>query len=159
MTWCSEPHRSKTMRSNDTQSRSRRFAIACVLSVLVLSPKAWADVVIIVSNSNHEAIDTANVSKIFMAQNYVFPSGAGAQPAYQTVGSAVDEEFTGKLVKSMPVDVKRIWAGLQFTGGARRPRVFGTDEDVIKFVAGNPQAIGYVSADKVHGDVRVVMKL
>jgi hypothetical protein len=136
-----------------------KFSLVCMLCVLSQPIDARADVAVIVSSANHEAIDTNNVSKIFMAQNYAFASGASAQPTYQTIGSAVDEEFTGKLVKSMPVEVKRVWAGLQFTGGARRPRVFGSDDDVIKFVAGNPQAIGYVNADKVHGDVRVVMKL
>jgi ABC-type phosphate transport system substrate-binding protein len=148
------------MSTSHSRICRRLLAIALSLFVLALSPRARADVVIIVNSANHESIDTAGLSKIFMAQNYTFPSGGSAQPVYQTVGSRVDEEFTGKLVKSMPVDVKRVWAGLQFTGGARRPRVFGSDDDVIKFVAGNPQAIGYVNADKVHGDdVRVVMKL
>jgi hypothetical protein len=141
--------------------RRQNFAVACLLclTACALSAKARAEVAIIVSAANHEAIDTSNVSKIFMAQAYAFPSGASAQPAYQTVGSAVDEEFISKLIKSMPVEIKQIWARLQFTGGARRPRVFGSDDDVIKFVASHPQAIGYVNPDKVHGDVRVVMKL
>jgi hypothetical protein len=149
------------MHPKHPPSRRESFAVAWLLCLiaLALSSRARADVAIIVSASNHEAIDTANVSKIFMAQAYVFPSGSSAQPAYQTVGSPVDEEFTAKLIKAMSVEVRQIWARLQFTGGARRPHVFGSDDDVIKFVASNPQAIGYVNPDKVHGDVRVVMKL
>ena len=147
------------MRCKDPHRRPRKLSIACLLCLLVLAPRVRADVAVIVSASNHESMDTVTLAKIFMAQIYAFPNGDSAQPIYQKVGSPVDQEFTGKLVKSMTVEVRRIWAGLVFTGGARRPRVFNSDDDVIEFVASNPHAIGYVNPDKVHGDVRVIMKL
>ena len=53
-------------------------------------------------------------------------------------------------------EMKKIWMRVQLSGEGKAPEALATDDDIVKKVASTPGAIGYVSADKVTGDVKVV---
>lgn len=58
-------------------------------------------------------------------------------------------------------EFKRIWLRKQFTGKARPPRAFATEEEIIDHVGRTPGAIGYVSerAFKNQPSVRIIAKV
>lgn len=60
--------------------------------------------------------------------------------------------FIGKSSSAM----KKVWMRVQLSGEGTAPDLLGSDDDVLKKVASTPGAIGYVSADKVTADVKVV---
>src|SRR5574343_621246 len=45
-----------------------------------------------------------------------------------------------------------------FPGGAKPPKELGSDDEVLKFVAATPGAIGYVEAGKANSSVKVVKR-
>ncbi|MBD1210891.1 MAG: hypothetical protein H9535_20875 [Ignavibacteria bacterium] len=54
------------------------------------------------------------------------------------------------------VEMQRTWLRKQFSGKAQPPLLLGSDDEILSKVASTPGAIGYVSADKVSKDVKVL---
>ncbi len=118
---------------------------------------SYADVAVIVHPGNAASMDEEQIGKIFLGQTKTFPGGAEATPV-DIKESQVREEFGNKVLKKSPSQLKALWARQIFTGGAKPPRELGSDEEVIKFVASTPGAIGYVDAGKANASVKVVAK-
>jgi ABC-type phosphate transport system substrate-binding protein len=53
--------------------------------------------------------------------------------------------------------VKTTWAKLSFSGKGTPPKVLDGDDAVKKFLAANPNAIGYVEKSKVDASVKAVL--
>ncbi|MDC8770355.1 type 2 periplasmic-binding domain-containing protein [Roseateles albus] len=131
-----------------------------VFSLVLLAgaaPLVAADVAVIVHPSNAATIDEEQITKIFLGQTKTFSGGAEATPV-DIKDSPVREEFGNKVLKKNPSQLKALWARQIFTGGAKPPRELASDEEVIKFVASTPGAIGYVDAGKANATVKVVTK-
>lgn len=64
-------------------------------------------------------------------------------------------KFYGYMGKPA-AEMKKIWMRVQLAGEGKAPEALSSDDEVVKKVASTPGAIGYVSADKVTGDVKVV---
>ncbi|MEJ6005949.1 phosphate ABC transporter substrate-binding protein [Paucibacter sp. AS339] len=118
---------------------------------------AWADAVIIVHPSNATPMDDEQVSKIFLGQTKTFPGGAEALPV-DIKESPVREDFGNKVLKKTPAQLKALWARQIFTGGAKPPRELASEDDVLKFVASTPGAIGYVDSSKANASVKVLKR-
>jgi ABC-type phosphate transport system substrate-binding protein len=136
---------------------SQHYKALC-FALLACGPlPSQADVAVIVHPSNAASIDEEQISKIFLGQTKTFSGGAEATPV-DIKDSPVREDFGNKILKKNPSQLKALWARQIFTGGAKPPRELGSDEDVLKFVASTPGAIGYVDAAKANASVKVVAK-
>lgn len=54
------------------------------------------------------------------------------------------------------VEMQKIWLRKQFSGKATPPILLLSEDEVLARVAATPGAIGYVSAEKVSGSVKVL---
>ena len=52
-----------------------------------------------------------------------------------------------------------MWSRLVFSGRALPPKELGSDADVVKAVAADPSAVGYVDSSAVNSSVRAVLQL
>ena len=52
--------------------------------------------------------------------------------------------------------MKAAWSRLVFSGKATPPKEMANSADMKKFVAGNPDAIGYIEKSAVDSSVKVV---
>lgn len=68
----------------------------------------------------------------------------------------VHHKFLQTYIKRTPAQYSRYWKKLVFTGKGRKPKSFKTDQGVVGYVARTSGAIGYVSADAVTEDVKVL---
>jgi ABC-type phosphate transport system substrate-binding protein len=55
--------------------------------------------------------------------------------------------------------VKAIWSKLVFTGKAKPPTQLATSAEVVKAVAADPEAVGYVDRAAVDSSVKVVYEI
>jgi ABC-type phosphate transport system substrate-binding protein len=140
---------------------SRKFSFAQQVLLLALTSVgvnlARADAVIIVHPSNAVSIDDEQISKIFLGQTKTFPGGAEAMPVDNKEGP-LREDFGNKVLKKNPAQLKALWARQIFTGGAKPPRELPSEDEVLKFVASTPGAIGYVDSSKANGSVKVLKR-
>lgn len=130
----------------------------CGVALAALSVAAQAQVAVVVNPKSAAAAMTADqVAGIFLGKTATLPSGATAAPADQAEGSAVREQFYTKVAGKQSAQVKAAWSRLVFSGKATPPKELASSAEVKKFVAANPDAIGYIEKSAVDGSVKVVL--
>jgi hypothetical protein len=92
------------------------------------------------------------VANVFLGRT---PAAAADLPE----GSPVREQFYTKATGKTPAQVKAIWARLTFSGKALPPRELGNAAEVKRFVAGLPEAIGYIQKSDIDSSVKLVLEL
>jgi len=134
--------------------------LASLAALLLASVGAQAQVAVIVNSKSPTASMTADqVASIFLGKSNTLPSGATAAPVDQAESAAVRELFYSKVTGKQAAQVKAAWSRLVFSGKATPPKEMGSSADVKKFVAANPDAIGYIEKSAVDGSVKVVLSV
>ena len=135
---------------------SKHLLTGLALSFVAIA--AQAQVAVVVNPKSAAASMTADqVAGIFLGKTSTLPSGATAAAADQPEGSAVREHFYSKVAGKQAAQVKAAWSRLVFSGKATPPKELGSTAEVKKFVAANPDAIGYIEKSAVDGSVKVVL--
>jgi len=140
---------------------NKHFIKRTVLFALLASAGiAHAQLAVIVNPKNPAASMTADqVAGIFLGKSSTLPSGATAAPADLPESAAVREQFYSKVTGKQSAQVKAAWSRLVFSGKGTPPKELASAAEVKKFVAGNPDAIGYVEKSAVDGSVKVVLSV
>lgn len=143
---------------NPIAHRIRQATVAALLSLAAAA--ASAQVAVIVNPKNSTSSMTADqVSAIFLGKTSTLPSGATAAPADQSESAAIRETFYTKVTGKQSAQVKAAWSRLVFSGKGTPPKEFANSAEVKKFVASNPDAIGYVEKSAVDASVKVVLSV
>jgi ABC-type phosphate transport system substrate-binding protein len=113
---------------------------------------ANAGIVVIVSAKSSATTMTAEeISSIFLGKSTTLKPVNNAAP--------VRSQFYSKVAGKDDAQVKAIWSKLVFTGKATPPKELASNDEVVKAVAADPNAIGYVDKSSVDGTVKVVYEL
>lgn len=135
----------------------RNIVIAAAFSALAAGA-AQAQVAVIVNPKSATASMTADqVASIFLGKSNTLPSGATAAPVDQAESAAIREQFYTKVTGKQGAQVKAAWSRLVFSGKGTPPKELASSAEVKKFVASNPDAIGYVEKSAVDGSVKAVL--
>ncbi|MEH0165339.1 hypothetical protein ABT392_10745 [Paucibacter sp. JuS9] len=119
---------------------------------------AQAQVAVIVNSKNAAASMTADqVASIFLGKSSTLPNGATAAAVDQAESAAVREHFYSKVTGKQAAQVKAAWSRIVFSGKGTPPKEMANSAEVKKFVAANPDAIGYIEKSAVDGSVKVVL--
>lgn len=128
------------------------------LALMGAGMAAQAQVAVVVNPKSAAANMTAEqVANIFLGKSNALPSGGAAAPVDQPESAAIRETFYTKVTGKNSAQVKAAWSRLVFSGKATPPKEVGSSAEVKKFVAGNPDAIGYIEKSAVDGSVKVVL--
>lgn len=120
---------------------------------------AAEDIVVVVNPKNSSAALTADqVEGIFLGKTTSLPGGGTAAPVDQADGP-VKDAFYQKAAAKDAAQVKAVWSRLVFSGKGTPPKAVGSSADVKKFVAGNPNGIGYIEKSAADTSVKVVFTL
>jgi len=118
---------------------------------------AVAQVAVVVNPKSPVAAMTADqVSGIFLGKVNTLPSGATALPADLPDTQPAHDLFYAKVTGKSNAQVKAAWSRLVFSGKATPPKELASSADVKRFVAANPDAIGYIDKSTVDASVKVV---
>ncbi len=129
-------------------------------AALLACTAAQAQVAVIVNPKNAAATMTADqVSSIFLGKSNTLPSGAAALATDLPEASATRDQFYSKVTGKQAPQVKAAWSRLVFSGKGTPPKELASAADVKKFVAANPDAIGYIEKSAVDGTVKVVLSV
>ncbi|HEY4246332.1 MAG TPA: hypothetical protein VGM64_05710 [Lacunisphaera sp.] len=129
------------------------------LSLLVAGALLCASAVaapILIGNKNvaAEKLDAATVKSIFLGKKVAWDS-AGRITLAVLKGGPVAEEYFKSAVEMTASAFNNHWRRLAMTGGGTAPKSFEKEEDLRKFVAETPGAIGFV--DSANADDSVVV--
>jgi ABC-type phosphate transport system substrate-binding protein len=123
---------------------------ACFAMLVVGADVARADVVVVVSaKSTTTTMTPEEISQIYLGKSK-------AKKPVETSGSPIRSQFYSKVAGKDEAQVKAIWSKLVFTGKATAPKELPTSADVVKAVAADPEAIGYLEKSAIDSSVKVV---
>ena len=135
----------------------RIIRIVAGTALCIASAGAFAQVAVVVNPKSPMASMTADqVSGIFLGKSNTLPSGGTAMPTDLPDSAATRELFYTKVTGKSTAQVKAAWSRLVFSGKATPPKELASSADVKKFVAANPDAIGYIEKSAVDSSVKVV---
>ena len=103
-------------------------------------------VVIVNAASPLQSMTREQVSNIFLKKAVALPAGVQAMPVDLDGRNKVRSEFSQYVHRKSMVAIGNYWKQQIFAGKEVPPPAMASENDIITFVRGNPDAVGYVSA-------------
>lgn len=123
--------------------------LTVMMAVSLASCAAYAEVVVIVSaKSTATTMTSSEIANIYLGKSTAMKPVDNATP--------IRAQFYTAVAGKDAAQVKAIWSKLVFTGKATPPKELATSSEVVKAVAADPNAIGYIDKASVDGTVKVV---
>lgn len=145
--------------------RTRAYAL---LAAACLAAGLWAPrqlgaaerrVQVIVHPSRAGSLTKNEVRAIYLKQKRFWDDGQPIIPINLEAGSEARELFSERVLGQDSLHLAAYWNQRYFEHGGFPPPTLGSQQAVIRFVAGNENAIGYVTQDDVGDAVKVVLVL
>jgi len=127
--------------------------------MLLLAGQSYAQVAVIANKSVSESsVSTSKLTDIYFLRAKAWSNGSSIVPVTLKSDNEDVQKFFSSMGKSS-MEMKKLWMKLQLTGEGQPPVGVGSEEEVLSKVASTPGAIGFVSADKVNGSVKVLLTI
>lgn len=135
--------------------RALRHALLSLL-LICSTVEANAEVVLVVAkNSPIESLSRHEVEDIFMGAATRLPRIGKVTPLDRSEDRLRADFYQSYIGKDLP-QVKAHWAKFIFTGRGYPPKTVATVEELKQALQKNPNAIGYVTPDKVDDTMKVL---
>ena len=132
------------------------LAFFLIFGSLVLVAEAHAQAVVIANPSVKSAdISKGDLRDVFSGDLSSLKDGSFVTPILLKAGP-VTNEFLSAYISKSDAAFRASWRSLVFAGQAYMPKSLDSEAAVVKFVAHNPGAIGYISKATPHGGVKVL---
>ncbi len=114
------------------------------------------DVVVVANKSNPlTGLTKQQIIDIFMGRTKFYASGQRIVLLDQKLDSSARKLFYLNLVNKTLNEINSYRARLLFSGRSSLPKEVSSDE-MIKLLENDPDAIGYINADKVNDELKVL---
>jgi hypothetical protein len=100
-----------------------------------------------------------DVRAIYLKQRLFWDDGRPIIPINCEAGTPARELFSERIFGQGSRRLAAYWNQRYFEAGEFPPATLGSEEAVVRFVAENPNAIGYVTIEDVGDTVAVVLEL
>lgn len=139
------------------------FALILLPLLLIFSVGAASkeeSVVIVVNKNNPVAsLSRSQVIDIFMGKDVSFPDGSIAIPVELEEDNYVKVTFYQQLVAMPLSSVNAYWSRLSVTERKRTTVFQESEQEIIRFILANTQAIAYLPINQVNDNLKVVYTL
>jgi len=139
-----------------------------VAIALVFAASTWSvegdaeqeEIAVVVSRANPTTrVEQRELRPLFQTTRTEWASGVRAQPLNLPESSELRVEFDKAILGLDPDGVKKYWIDRKIRGGERPPKKVPTSGVVLRIVAKDSGAIGYVSSRDLDGTVKVVARV
>lgn len=118
-----------------------------------------ADIAVVVSaHAPDRVLEAATSARIYRRTMLYWPDGAKIEPVNLPATDPLRQAFSRHVLKMDLAELEDYW-NQQYFHGVFPPYVLASEEAVLRFVADNPSAIGYVSGCAVDARVIVVLHI
>jgi ABC-type phosphate transport system substrate-binding protein len=136
--------------------RVHAFLIALLLTLLLTGTAVAERLAIIVNVDRVVELDLEAIAQIYLKHRRFWAGGDPIVPVNREAGSPSRERFTRRVLHSDAAKLGIYW-NRQYFQGVLPPATLASDQAILRFVARDRRAIGYVNASVVDSSVRVVM--
>ena len=114
---------------------------------------------VITHPSRASKLTDSEVRAIYLKQKRFWSDGQPIIPINRDAGSTARELFSEAIFGRESARLAPYWNQRYFEAGEFPPATLASEEAVIRFVAGNENAIGYVTGEGVGDSVAVILVL
>jgi hypothetical protein len=139
---------------------TRFLVIALALTVLAPANLAGQEgrVAVIVHPERHAELSLDEVAQIYLRRKRFWDDGTAIVPLNLPSAAPLREHFSRIVLSQTETRLADYW-NRQYFYGILPPVTLASTEAVRRYVASDPNAIGYVPVSEVDGSVRVVLHL
>lgn len=131
-----------------------------VLLLTLASPPALADIVVIANvNGPVKQLTATEIRDLYLGRVKAFSNGTFAQVFDHRRDAALRDRFFQAIAGMSQPQVNAYWSRLAFSGQVQPPQTAADDRGIVELVRATPAGIGYVSAERVDGSVKVLLTL
>ena len=136
----------------------KTWTIAClVISMLMVSPLANAELVIIVHPGGPDTITKQQVRNIYLNRSSQMPDGQRAVAFELPAGNSIREAFNKLITQRSDAWMKSFWSRQVLTGKGQPPTEMPSASGMKSVVSSTLGAIGYLDSTLVDDTVKVVL--
>lgn len=135
-----------------------RLLLLLLLALVRPAGAAAEELVVIVNAKRPDQPDAARITQIYLKQRRFWADGRRILPVNREAGSGVRETFVRRVLRTQANRLIVYW-NRQYFQGVLPPMTLASDEAVKRFVASEPNAIGYVHPRVLDDSVRVVLQV
>ena len=136
---------------------ARRKLLPILLTLLWAQALAAEEIVVVVHPDRIVSLRTSDIAQIFLKQRRFWRNGEAIVPVNRDASSA-REDFT-RTVFGVDARSQVTYWNREYFRGVLPPITLASDEAVLRFVASDPRAVGYVPVSLVDDTVRVAARL
>ena len=134
--------------------------IGLVALLLAAQPALAADepLVVIVHLDRRAELTREDVAQIYLRRQRFWPDATVVAPLNLRAGDPLREQFTRQVLRRTAPRLADHW-NRQYLDGVLPPATLASSAAVLRFVAAERNAIGYVPRSAVDGSVRILLTL
>jgi hypothetical protein len=139
-----------------------RRLLALALLLLLLNPVGEAaeppPIAVIVHPSRQAVLSTEILAQIYLRRKRFWDDGAPIVPLNLEAGAELRAAFSRLVLRQSEARLADYW-NRQYFHGVLPPATLASTKAVLRYVAADPNALGYVPSGEVDASVRVVLSL
>jgi ABC-type phosphate transport system substrate-binding protein len=129
-----------------------------VLAAAVVEAGEPPRIAVIVHPSRQVALSDDVLAQIYLRRKRFWDDGTVIVPLNLAAGMGLRESFSRAVLRQSEARLAEYW-NRQYFYGILPPATLASTQAVVRYVASDPNALGYVPAGEVDGSVRVVLEL
>ncbi len=124
----------------------RRFSLLLTVWLCTLGGNTLAGEVMLIVNAVNPlgCLSQLQVRTIFTMRTHVWPNNQKLRVFVLRDNHPVHRDFTLEIMGLYPYQMRQYWDREVFSGKGQAPTEVETEEDMVKAVASDPGAIGYI---------------
>jgi Gram-negative bacterial TonB protein C-terminal len=126
--------------------KSRKVLLVAAGYIIYAAASSLASDIKVIANSSVKAdtISAMELKRVFLGEKISLEDGTHVEPVLEKDGPA-QQAFLKQYIGITEDDLQTYYRTRLFTGKGSMPKAFGSDEEVVAYVARTRGAIGYVS--------------
>jgi len=135
----------------------KKVIVVAIFYLFGVQSIAHSQVVVIAhKNSPVNNISSVSLSNLYLGEINKLSNGTKVIPLDLKKGNEAKEIFYEAILGRSVRKMQGYWMEKLLTGRGKPPKSFSSEEGLLREVASNISAIGYVSIANVNGDVKVL---
>ncbi|MEH6543233.1 MAG: phosphate ABC transporter substrate-binding protein [Porticoccaceae bacterium] len=136
----------------------KSLAAGALMTALVLGSSANAELAIVV-NPDYSGgnVEIGDIKDLYQGKSKTL-NGVQVKAVDQSSGSSARSEFLSAVLEKSESEMNRYWSRLIFSGKGRPPEVLDSADAIKRWIALNPEGIGYIDANDVDSTVKVLLR-
>jgi hypothetical protein len=145
------------MKMNRRQVRRTGLFALAILMTAVTAHTAFSQRIAVIVNPDVQVltIDPGSLLNIYSLNMQSWKDGSRITLFTLQGNQKLVQQFH-RFIGRSPLELRKIWLRFQLSGEGRSPSVLASEAEMVEHVAAQPGAIGFVSADALKPDVKVI---